>query len=83
MEHEPCRLTLSERMTTLRRVLAGLIVTLLASAASAATIAELRVSAQSTADISRQVREDAEAGGGAGEPLAVKATITERKPSHL
>ncbi len=40
MEHEPCRLTLSERMTTLRRVLAGLIVTLLASAASAATIAE-------------------------------------------
>ncbi len=29
------------------------------------TIAELRVSAQATADISRQVREDAEAGGGA------------------
>lgn len=40
MEHERCNLTLSERMTTLRRVLAGLIVTLLASAASAATIAE-------------------------------------------
>ena len=40
MEHEPGRLTLSGRMTMVRKALAGLIVTLLAGSASAATLAD-------------------------------------------
>jgi len=63
MEHERCNLTLSERMTTLRRVLAGLIVTLLASAASAATIAEERANAHSKMRCWRYVKQALVASG--------------------